>query len=84
MPPRVTITGLDGIPEVRPGDDLAALVIAAVAVREGLEAWRGETCCAPPSALLAGQDTDRLADRCCGEDGCTDGCCTSNSTAAGR
>jgi len=65
-------------------DPLAALVIAAVAVREGLEAWRGETCCAPPSALLAGQDTDRLADRCCGEDGCTDGCCTSNSTAAGR
>ncbi len=40
MPPRVTITGLDGIPEVRPGDDLAALVIAAVAdsgetLREG-------------------------------------------------
>jgi divalent metal cation (Fe/Co/Zn/Cd) transporter len=26
-------------------DPLAALVIAGVAVREGLEAWRGEDCC---------------------------------------
>ncbi len=32
-------------------DPIAALVIAAVAVREGREAWRGESCCAP-SALL--------------------------------
>lgn len=28
-------------------DPVAGLVIAAVAVREGLEAWRGEGCCAP-------------------------------------
>ncbi len=26
-------------------DPIAGLVIAAVAVREGLEAWRGDTCC---------------------------------------
>ena len=26
-------------------DPLAALVIAAVAVREGIQAWRGDTCC---------------------------------------
>jgi hypothetical protein len=26
-------------------DPLAALVIAAIAVREGREAWRGEHCC---------------------------------------
>ncbi len=26
-------------------DPLAALVIAAVAVREGVESWRGEGCC---------------------------------------
>lgn len=26
-------------------DSLAALVIAAVAVREGLESWRGDECC---------------------------------------
>jgi divalent metal cation (Fe/Co/Zn/Cd) transporter len=31
-------------------DPLAGLVIAAVAVREGLEAWRGEGCCAPTAA----------------------------------
>jgi divalent metal cation (Fe/Co/Zn/Cd) transporter len=26
-------------------DPLAALVVAAVAVREGVESWRGEECC---------------------------------------
>jgi divalent metal cation (Fe/Co/Zn/Cd) transporter len=41
-------------------DPIAALVIAAVAVREGLDAWRGEGCCAPPA------DAD---------DACTDDCC---------
>jgi divalent metal cation (Fe/Co/Zn/Cd) transporter len=29
-------------------DPIAALVIAAVAVREGVAAWRGDTCCATP------------------------------------
>lgn len=32
-------------------DPLAALAIAAVAVREGRQAWRGETCCALPAAV---------------------------------
>jgi divalent metal cation (Fe/Co/Zn/Cd) transporter len=31
-------------------DPLAALVIAAVAVKEGREAWRGDACCAVPAA----------------------------------
>ena len=31
-------------------DPLAALVIAALAVREGTEAWRGRSCCAPTAA----------------------------------
>ncbi len=31
-------------------DPVAGLVIAAVAVREGLEAWRGEGCCAPATS----------------------------------
>jgi len=31
-------------------DPVAGLVIAAVAVREGLEAWRGEGCCAPAAS----------------------------------
>ncbi len=46
-------------------DPAAALVIAAVALREGVEAWRGEGCCAP---------SDPLADpggRACG---CGEGC----------
>ncbi|UVY83971.1 cation transporter [Brachybacterium sp. NBEC-018] len=33
-------------------DPVAALAIAALAVREGLEAWRGEACAQPVSALL--------------------------------
>ena len=31
-------------------DPVAGLVIAAVAVNEGLRAWRGESCCAPTAA----------------------------------
>ncbi len=30
MPPRMTLTALEGVPRVEPGDDLAALVLAAV------------------------------------------------------
>ncbi|MFM1724456.1 MULTISPECIES: cation transporter [Rhodococcus] len=29
-------------------DPIAALVIAAIAVREGVEAWKGDSCCAGP------------------------------------
>jgi divalent metal cation (Fe/Co/Zn/Cd) transporter len=39
-------------------DPVAGLVIAAVAVREGLEAWRGETCCTPATATEACGCTD--------------------------
>jgi hypothetical protein len=35
-------------------DPAAALVIAAVGVKEGLEAWRGDHCCAPGAHLPAG------------------------------
>lgn len=40
-------------------DPLAALVIAGVAVKEGLETWRGEGCCAAPEidpAAAGGRD----------------------------
>lgn len=37
-------------------DSVAALVIAAFAVREGVEAWRGDTCATPIGMLL---DEDR-------------------------
>ncbi|HTF07933.1 MAG TPA: cation transporter [Asanoa sp.] len=42
-------------------DPAAALVIAAVAVKEGREAWRGDACCTPASAPTAA--------------GCAEGCC---------
>jgi divalent metal cation (Fe/Co/Zn/Cd) transporter len=39
-------------------DPVAALVIAAVAVKEGREAWRGDSCCPPaPMAASASDDT---------------------------
>ncbi|WKG00849.1 cation transporter [Mycolicibacterium sp. HK-90] len=40
-------------------DPIAALVLAGVAVNEGREAWRGETCC-----NTARLDTDECADGC--------------------
>ncbi len=43
-------------------DPLAALVIAAVAVREGRAALRGDTCCTPVATLLAEPDA---TDTCC-------------------
>ena len=39
-------------------DSVAALVIAAFAVREGLEAWRGDACAVPVSALTGDRDVD--------------------------
>jgi divalent metal cation (Fe/Co/Zn/Cd) transporter len=50
-------------------DPIAGLVIAAVAAREGLEAWRGEGCACGPTL------TDpALADPTADSD-CADGCC---------
>ncbi len=54
-------------------DPVAALVIAGVAVREGLEAWRGDSCCSPVAALHP--DASQPEDACgCGP-ACTDACC---------
>lgn len=58
-------------------DPIAGLIIAAVAVKEGREAWRGEGCCAPNSAAHTSHDavdSDGSAE-------CTDGCCTSTATS---
>lgn len=54
-------------------DSAAALVIAAVAVKEGREAWRGDTCCAP--VTVPREPTGS---------GCTDGCCTPSRARAHR
>ncbi len=46
-------------------DPIAGLVIAAVATREGISAWHGETCCdAPPLASTGNCETER----CCSND----------------
>lgn len=46
-------------------DPIAALVIAAVAVKEGREAWRGDTCCAPVSLDADATSSVPCADGCC-------------------
>ena len=53
-------------------DPLAGLVIAAIAVKEGREAWRGEGCCSPVTPKKPGA---AAAGACCSEDSCADGCC---------
>jgi divalent metal cation (Fe/Co/Zn/Cd) transporter len=46
-------------------DPVAALLIAGVAVNEGRESWRGESCCTAPMVVESGDDG------CC-DDGCCD------------
>lgn len=50
-------------------DPIAALVIAAVAVTEGRDAWQGKGCCAAP-ATAAVPSANAEADAC----GCRPGC----------
>ncbi|TMR96306.1 cobalt transporter [Nonomuraea basaltis] len=47
-------------------DPIAALVIAAVAVKEGREAWRGDACCAATALSTPSESSG----------GCSDGCCS--------
>lgn len=50
-------------------DPIAALVIAAIAVKEGRDAWQGKGCCAPtatPAPASSHDDTDAC--------GCQPGC----------
>ncbi len=46
-------------------DPLAALIIAGVAVREGLNAWRGDTCGCGPAGIGANGEADSCDDGCC-------------------
>jgi divalent metal cation (Fe/Co/Zn/Cd) transporter len=55
-------------------DPIAGLVIAAVAAREGVQAWNGEGCACGPTALVGEDGCD------CAE-GCTDACCVPAETA---
>lgn len=59
-------------------DPLAALVIAVVAVKEGLEAWKGDSCCAPS---FKGVDAGVGEDACgSGRDGTSEPCCSTDTT----
>lgn len=51
-------------------DPIAALVIAGVAVKEGLDAWRGDACCAPvahQAAPEAGEAVEADGCACCAD-----------------
>jgi hypothetical protein len=77
-------------------DPIAALVIAAVAVKEGREAWYGDTCCAPnlsvpcdtamtdtamtDTAVTDTAMTDTAMTDTAVADACTDGCCAAPTT----
>ncbi|MGO4430388.1 cation transporter, partial [Streptomyces sp. MCAF7] len=59
-------------------DPIAALVIAAAAVKEGRDAWRGKGCCAAPATAAvpsadAEQDARPEQDACACRPGCD--CC---------
>jgi divalent metal cation (Fe/Co/Zn/Cd) transporter len=63
-------------------DPIAALVIAVIAVREGREAWAGDDCCSPASALRLASPAATAAadseDSCACSPGCS--CCTDPAT----
>jgi len=48
-------------------DPVTALVIAGVAVKEGRESWRGDSCCTAPIAVADGEADE---DDCCDDDCC--------------
>ena len=50
-------------------DPIAALVIAAIAVREGVNAWRGDLCCAPATTTEFQGDDQTAVDTCCDDCG---------------
>ncbi|MFF5365681.1 cation transporter [Streptomyces sp. NPDC013187] len=62
-------------------DPIAALVIAAVAVKEGREAWRGDNCCAVPMGTMT-TDEATSQDGCGCAPGCA--CCAPAEEAAAR
>lgn len=50
-------------------DPVVALVIAVLAIKEGREAWHGDSCCNPAAAINAANGS---------EPACDDGCCQTN------
>ncbi|MBW9206109.1 cation transporter [Mumia sp. zg.B17] len=52
-------------------DPIAAMAIAAFAIREGIEAWKGDACCTPVSQLVGG-GMAHCDDEHCEDGGCAD------------
>jgi divalent metal cation (Fe/Co/Zn/Cd) transporter len=51
-------------------DSLAAFAVAGLAVKEGVDAWRGDDCCQHPGLPLAARTTEEAcSDACCAGDG---------------
>lgn len=64
-------------------DPLVALVIAGVAVKEGLEAWRGDACaCGPTLSAGVQEAVDGGCDEGCTNAGCADAGTTTDATTA--
>jgi divalent metal cation (Fe/Co/Zn/Cd) transporter len=61
-------------------DPIAGLIIAAVALREGVEAWKGDGCCAPGRPSENASAAEDTSDGCGCADGCTDTRCTPTAT----
>jgi len=59
-------------------DPIAGLVIAAIAVKEGREAWRGEGCCAPTTVAHGHAHATEASAETAGV--CGDGCCTNDDS----
>jgi Co/Zn/Cd efflux system component len=57
-------------------DPVAALVIAAVAVREGRQAWRGDACCALPAPTATAPAADPAGGTGCATCGPGCACCS--------
>ena len=63
-------------------DPAAALAIAALAVREGTEAWEGESCCIPSAATETPACKDNCAARSHGETTTDDRCAPDSSSGS--
>lgn len=67
-------------------DPFAALVIAAIAVKEGRDAWRGKNCCAIPVPEAGAGEVSEVAEGATGGCGCGPGstCCAPAGAGQGR
>ena len=65
--------GLDSVIEL---SSAAAVAWQFAAVREGIQAWRGDACCSPAVAL-----SPTATQGACDGPQCTDACCTSIDTS---